>query len=540
MAKLLIGGIFSLAATLAVQPCARAQSPSNLPRLQLSDFQYLGAFRVPSSTFGASNMNYSEGPIEYNASNHSLFMVGHSHHQAIAEFAVPELVHSSTVTDLNMSPGPLQVFSTVLDRVNGGNPQDINRISGMELLGGTSLLVNGYEYYDAPADNTHTSLVIKNSSNIASSSIEGFYRLPGSAHASGWISPVPPEWRTLLGGTHITGHSSGIPIIGRTSVGPSAFSFTPGTIVQSNPVPDPFPTNTLLDFSLNHPLHTDLSNNSLTNNLWTHLSRAVYGFIVPGTRTYVTLGYSGGHNSGVCYKCTQNNNNTCGGYCAPDAEDYYHYYWLWDLNDLLAVKNGDRSSYDVMPYDYGVFPTPFSTSQLGGGSFDPESGKLYLTVQRADENQGQYSNPPIVVVYQFNPSSDTRRTPGDWDGDGKTDFTVIRPAANAQWFTRYSSSDSTRVSHWGYNWADLFLDIDSNGDGKSDQNATRARTPSSNIEWYTLQSPTYSPSQALWGEPGDIPLSADFDGDGTSDLVIYRPSDGTWWIVRSRDGFLHK
>ncbi|MCB0346559.1 MAG: hypothetical protein KDD66_15680, partial [Bdellovibrionales bacterium] len=49
-----------------------------------------------------------------------------------------------------------------------------------------------------------------------------------------------------------------------------------------------------------------------------------------------------------------------------------------------------------------------------------------------------------------------------------------------------------------------------------------------------------SPSQALWGEPGDIPLSADFDGDGTSDLVIYRPSDGTWWIVRSRDGFLHK
>ena len=164
---------------------------------------------------------------------------------------------------------------------------------------------------------------------------------------------------------------------------------------------DPTPTTKLLDFSLANPLHEDLGNGTRTNNIWTHLSRAVYGFIPPGTRSYVTIGHSGGHNSGVCYKCTQNNNNLCGGYCAPDASDYYLYYWLWDLNDLIAVKNGQMNSYDVRPYDYGVFPSPISVTKLGGGSFDPASGKLYVTLQRADRDQGRYSNPPVIAVYQF-------------------------------------------------------------------------------------------------------------------------------------------
>ena len=33
------------------------------------------------------------------------------------------------------------------------------------------------------------------------------------------------------------------------------------------------------------------------------------------------------------------------------------------------------------------------------------------------------------------------------------------------------------------------------------------------------------------------PAIADFDGDGTSDLTIYRPSDGGWYIKRSTQGF---
>ena len=379
--------------------------PKNLPLLHIEDFRYLGAFRLPDDTFGASSPNYSQGPLEYDAASRTIYIVGHSHHQAIAEFPVPVLICSKQIAESNMCADPIQNFVQILGRTTGGNPQNLNRIGGIEIFDepeGKKLLVNAYEYYDAPGDNSQTSAIVGDADDIAGSVINGFYTFQGGAgHTSGWISPIPAEWQTILGGTHITGQSSGIPIISRTSVGPSAFAFDGTEVFSTGPVDDPIATVPLLDFSLGHPLHHDLSNTTGTNDVWTHLSRVVYGFIPPGTRTYVTLGHSGGHASGVCYKCTQDDGTLCGGYCAPDAEDYYHYYWLWDVNDLVSVKSGHLQPYEVNPYDYGVFITPFKTRQLGGGTFDAANSVLYLTVQRADRLQGTYSNPPVVVAYGF-------------------------------------------------------------------------------------------------------------------------------------------
>jgi hypothetical protein len=55
-------------------------------------------------------------------------------------------------------------------------------------------------------------------------------------------------------------------------------------------------------------------------------------------------------------------------------------------------------------YDYGRFPTPIAGTEqnaIGGGTFDPESGLLYLTIQRADRLQGTYANPPLVIVHRY-------------------------------------------------------------------------------------------------------------------------------------------
>ncbi len=382
-----------------------------LPLLSVSDIVYNGAFRLPATTYGPSSLNYSEGPLEYNGSDHSIFIVGHAHHQNIAEFQIPTLSNSTELTELKMAGAPKQVFTPILDRATGGNPQALDRIGGMEYFSNVNppqLLINTYEYYDAPGDNTQTTLIARDSDNLATCTMDGYYTFEGGAgHTSGWISPIPSEWQTELGGTHITGQSSGIPIISRTSVGPSAFSFSPEAMLSGSNPETNVPTTTLLDFSLTHPLHDDLSNDARTNNIWTHISRVIYGLIVPETRTYLTLGESGGHESGVCYKCTQDDGNLCGGYCARAADDYYHYYWLWDVKDLLAVKNGEKQPHEIRPYDFGEFITPFATNSFGGGTFDPNSKLLYLTVQKADREQGTYSNPPVVVTFSFSVTENT-------------------------------------------------------------------------------------------------------------------------------------
>ena len=395
------GGLLLLAILLSA--AVTAQDLSSLPLFDMKDLTYEGAFRVPATAFGPSDINYSQGPIAYNPDRHSLYMVGHTHQQAIAEFAIPELVVSDSLADLNFAPAALQDFRSFLEDAPGGNPQTINRVGGLLYVTDGSqpkLIVNGYEYYDAPGDNTVTTLIVEDADNLTGSNVRGYLAFAGGAgHTSGWLSPVPMGLEATFGGNYLTGQSSGRPIISRLSVGPSAFAFTMADLLAG---PKEIPTTKLLDFSLRNPLHPDLSNDSLQNDVWTHLSKATYGFIVPGTRTYLTLGNSGGHETGVCYKCTPDTGRRCGGYCTPVAGDNYQYYWLWDLEDLLAVKNGAMASYDVRPYDYGAFPTPFNEVYhgIGGGSFDPATGSLYLSIQKGDTDQGRYARPPVVVVYQ--------------------------------------------------------------------------------------------------------------------------------------------
>ena len=72
---------------------------------------------------------------------------------------------------------------------------------------------------------------------------------------------------------------------------------------------------------------------------------------------------------------------------------------------------------------------------------------------------------------------------------------------------------------------------DYDGDGLTDVSVFR---PADGI-WYIRRSSDNEFSFEQWGTNGDKPVPADFDYDGLTDIAIYRPSSGEWWIKRSSD-----
>jgi hypothetical protein len=73
--------------------------------------------------------------------------------------------------------------------------------------------------------------------------------------------------------------------------------------------------------------------------------------------------------------------------------------------------------------------------------------------------------------------------PGDYDGDGKTDFAVWRPTTG-QWFIIPSGNPATQITQ-------------------------------------------------SFGLDGDIPVPADYDGDQIADIAVWRPTTGQWYIIPS-------
>ena len=120
--------------------------------------------------------------------------------------------------------------------------------------------------------------------------------------------------------------------------------------------------------------------------------------------------------------------------------------------------------------------------------------------------------------------------PGDYDGDGKTDFCVFRPS-EAKWYMLASGNNNTlAVIPFGAS-GDKPVPADYNGDGKTELALYRE----SNQTWYLHDTVQGYMGSAQYGSPGDTPVPSDYDGDGKADLAIWRAGIGTWFVLRSSD-----
>lgn len=385
------------------------------PKLDISAWEYEGGFRLSTTRTGETEnetLDFSLGIFSLSASKNSIFVASHPGFGGVGEYLIPPITKSEDLRDFVKGETVLQNFIPLINnpKVSTGI-QGFFRITGIKQID-NALMVNFINWYDATGTETDTSIMIWDANNLAESKMYGPYQLQGAAHAAGWLSEIPPNLTDLFGASHITGSQTNASIASRLSIGPTAFAFNPRKHVVYGPS-GTVETKALLDFSQENPLYDRnifkkkpvfepySLNSDGRNKLWTLSSGAAFGFMVPGSRTYLTLGKSAGHESGIGYKIVQNNGHQCGGPCPFDAADYYSYYWAWDIVDLLKAKLGLIEPFEIMPYEHGKFPLPaaYKGLAIGGADYDAEQGRLFIAVTNGD-TLGKYARPPLFLTYK--------------------------------------------------------------------------------------------------------------------------------------------
>ncbi|MGD9948947.1 MAG: hypothetical protein AB7U29_10765 [Desulfobulbus sp.] len=397
--------------------------------IQQQNLTYKGAFRVPRGYLGGDSKIWTMGSggrgITYNPANNSLILSGSNKEKLAIEISVPTPIISTNITSLNTA-SVLQVPGNVTNgmwnylQADGSYTENGGSV-GSFLVYNNKLIGNVYAYYAEDTSGYVSHFTASLNWATTGSNFSGFKRVginPVSSVAAngGWVGGfmclVPSDWRAKLGYTALTGNGA-IPIINRSSMGPSIWGFSPDDIGTKEPIFAEIYTG----YTADHPTIGSYATGSLQYNLVTSLA----GMVFPAGSDSVLV--FGGHGLGEdgkgkgCYGqgtsdpalhrtpyegtiyCYDPGDLNKGGHAYP----YVYQVWAYDAKDFLDVKNGIKKYWEIVPYSYWSFTLPFSPSKkvLGGVAYDPRSQRLFVSQLSSDFLADQYEPNPIIHVFSL-------------------------------------------------------------------------------------------------------------------------------------------
>src|SRR5690606_32218152 len=103
---------------------------------------------------------------------------------------------------------------------------------------------------------------------------------------------------------------------------------------------------------------------------------------------------------------------------------------------------------------------------------------------------------------------------------------LYRPSSGVWYIRRSSDEGETNLTYGAA--SDIPVPADYDGDGIYDPAVYR------DGQWW-INGSSQGEVVHTFGIATDIPTPGDFDGDGKTDVAVYRPESGLWYILRSGD-----
>lgn len=387
---------------------------TSLPRIEAKHFEYLGAFALPSGTYGDSRFGYSgravtpyQDPV---SGKSTLFLEGHSWNPGtVAQVEIPsELVKSDNYAEIPKA-NVLQNFFDIADgKWDSTGQTAYQAIFGM-LPYNNRLIVAATSWYDASCSQTATHGISGFDLSL-SNDFQGFYAFDAVADPrslGGYMTLIPQAWQSYFGGPALTGNAA-LSIISCISSGPAATVFDPDEIGAQSPVPG----STVVYYPTSNYL---VSGGVSTENTFTFGS-SVKGIAFPaGSRSVLFMGvqsladgycYGPGTNDPDLHGVPTDGGTWCYDMCGHSKGGhgfpYAHYVWAYDANDLLKVKSGELAPWDVKPYNsWRLFEMDAGDcAGMRSAGYDSVTRRLYITQDFGEE--------PRVEVYHIQrPSIDS-------------------------------------------------------------------------------------------------------------------------------------
>jgi hypothetical protein len=385
--------------------------------LQSNCLTYLGAFALYDGVdpaivgdgrfgYGGFGLQFYKDPV---TGKNTLFLQGANNYGAgpngLAQVEIPNtLVKSPNRSDLPLAT-ILQKFVNVtgssLPAGIGGTPADGAFIFGV-LPFNNKLILGATMNYAYVQTKSHG---VYSSTTLGSGSFSGWYTFNGGGAVDypramgGQMSEIPAAWQSALGGAYFTGMQS-VSVSPTTSCGPSLTVFNPQDILDGV---EPIPGKTLLFYEGLQQLCNNGGSpcENIGDYIYSGLSKIRGRALVAGTKSILFFGFDGVNPGSYWYGNNPSPEglfDPFGGGFGPHSTRYTYKVWAYNVNDLVAVKNGLKLEHEVRPYAVWTLDEianylVYLSLPEGGITHDPLTNRVYLA--------SYYGETPRIDVYQI-------------------------------------------------------------------------------------------------------------------------------------------